>query len=152
MAQKRKKQIGYPSGQPCGLDYKSFRSGWTFKDAYEHVAYGRGEGYRTITPNVVRRELSRLKKLEFERYNEDCGRYAPPEHIRSSDCTRICRERSNPCGKGCVSKRKTCRRPVERGVCSISDFQMPLQFNAPPQYDASEFLDGLKRRGKRRRK
>ena len=63
--------LNYPP-QPCGLDYKSFRGGWDYAAAYENVAWGRGDAPRTVTPGVVKREMGRLKKAEFERYKADC--------------------------------------------------------------------------------
>ena len=67
----RRRGLGYPP-QPCGLSYKDFRGGWTYADAYEMVAYGRGDTPRTVTQNVVRRMLSKLKRDEYDRYNDDC--------------------------------------------------------------------------------
>ena len=64
--------LAYPA-QPCGLPYRDFKSGWLYKDAYEHVAYGRGEGPRTITQRTVLRQMSRLKKDEYQRYKDDCA-------------------------------------------------------------------------------
>lgn len=64
-------ELEYPP-QPCGLDYERFRGGWTYGQAYEHVAWGRGDAPRTITPGVVKREMGRLKRAEYERYQADC--------------------------------------------------------------------------------
>jgi hypothetical protein len=147
------KGLGYPA-QPCGLSYKDFRGGWAFRDAYEHVAWARGEGPRTITQRTVLRELAKLKKLEYERYLEACAATSSSSR-KSSDCDRICRIKSQPCGRGCVSKKKTCRKPVAPRVCSIDEFQMPLDFDPTPRYEASEFADdwlsGLKRKRRPRR-
>lgn len=63
--------LSYPS-QDCGKSYEDFRSGWTFKEAYEHVAYQQRDTPRTITRNVVARELGKLKRSEYERYLADC--------------------------------------------------------------------------------
>jgi len=64
--------LAYPP-QPCGLPYKEFKSGWTYRDAYEHVAWGRGEGPRTVTQRTVLREMAKLKKDEYQRYKDDCA-------------------------------------------------------------------------------
>lgn len=144
VSKKRKGRLGFPR-QPCGLSYKDFRSGWTYADAYEHVAYGRGEGPRTITQRTVLRELNALKRAEFERYQANCDASAP-SHKRSSDCDRVCRVKSKPCGKSCISKARSCRKPVADRVCSIDDFQSSFDFDkkSAPEYDSSEFLDGLR--------
>lgn len=144
MAGKRSK-LGFPP-QPCGLSYKDFRAGWKYRDAYEMVAYGRGEGPRTITPRTVQRELRKLKQAEYERYLESCA-YGTQKK-RSSDCDKICRVKSNPCGRGCVSKKLVCRKPAAERVCSIDDFQVSFDFKAEP-VDSSDFLDGLGRRKRR---
>lgn len=63
--------LSYPP-QPCGLPYEKFRSGWTFANAYEHVAWGRGDGPRTITKKTVLREMGKLKREEWQRYRTEC--------------------------------------------------------------------------------
>jgi len=147
VSKKRKgKGLGFPP-QPCGLSYKDFKSGWTFKQAYEHVAYGRGEGPRTITQRTVLREMNALKRAEYDRYQQSCD--ATPRAKRASDCDRICRTKSKPCGKSCVSKAKTCRKTATDRVCSVDDFQQSFDFNAPP-HDPRDFMDGFRRHRRRR--
>jgi hypothetical protein len=149
--------LGYPP-QPCGLSYKDFRAGWAFRDADEHVAWARGEGPRTITQRTVLRELAKLKRLEYERYQDDCSlgsRRGASSAKKYTDCDKICRAKSQPCGRGCITKKKTCRKPVAERICSIDEFQLPIDWDPAPRYEASEFADdwlsGL-RRAKRKRK
>jgi len=66
-----RKGLGYPA-QACDLAYPKFKSGWTYQDAYEQVAWGRGDAPRTITRRVVLRQLAKLKRDEFTRYQKDC--------------------------------------------------------------------------------
>lgn len=64
----------YPT-QPCGLSYKDFRVGHTYKDAYHMLMTApREEGtYRTITQRAVLRQLARMKRQTYEQYLSDCA-------------------------------------------------------------------------------
>lgn len=71
----------YPP-QPCGKSYEDFRVGFTYKDAYDQVAFGRPqeEGtYRTIGQSTVLRQLGRMKRDAYDRYREDCEAQAEYE-------------------------------------------------------------------------
>jgi len=62
----------YPD-QPCGLDYKDFRVGHTYKDAYHMLMRPQDEGvYRTITQRAVLRQLGKMKRQTYEQYLADC--------------------------------------------------------------------------------
>jgi len=76
--------LAYPP-QPCGLPYKEFRSGWSFRDAYEHVAWARGDEPRTVTQRTVVRELAKLKRAEFQRYQDDCAAGDEGEYADEGD-------------------------------------------------------------------
>jgi len=64
----------YPT-QPCGLSYKDFRVGHTYKDAYHMLMTApREEGtYRTITQRAVLRQLAKMKRQTYEQYLSDCA-------------------------------------------------------------------------------
>ena len=63
----------YPE-QPCGLSYKDFRVGHTYKDAYHWLMTAQSEdSYRTITQRAVLRQLAKMKRATFEEYLSDCA-------------------------------------------------------------------------------
>jgi len=63
----------YPE-QPCGLSYKDFRVGHTYKDAYHWLMTAQSEdSYRTITQRAVLRQLAKMKRATFEAYLSDCA-------------------------------------------------------------------------------
>lgn len=62
----------YPT-QPCGLSYKDFRVGHTYKDAYHMLMRPQEEGvYHTISQSAVLRQLSKMKRQTYEQYLSDC--------------------------------------------------------------------------------
>lgn len=150
---KRSKALGYPP-QPCGLPYGKFRGGWTFQEAYEQIAWGTG---RRVSTKQVRGAMRDLKQLEFERYTEECST-APTPAKRASDCCRLCKS-GKPCGKSCISPRRTCRRQ-DTCACSLDEVQTAFDFKPEPGaedrfgYDISEFQDfeGVGRKRRKRRK
>lgn len=71
----------YPP-QPCGKSYEDFKVGFTYKDAYDQVAFGRPqeEGtYRTIGRSTVLRQLASMKRDAYDRYRADCEAQAEYE-------------------------------------------------------------------------
>lgn len=136
---------GFYTPQPCGRTYDQFRSGYTYKDAYDMLAYGaKEEGvYRTIGRSTVMRALSKLKKEAFDLYTQDCDwqqaqreeaepAAAPAEpRRRIEECVRVCRTRSKPCGRSCVTKKLVCRKGPSPDVCSVDEFQLPLPHVEP---------------------
>lgn len=66
--------LKYPP-QPCGLPYDKFRSGWSFREAYEALAYRKDAQGRTFAPSQgrIKGALSKLKRQEFERYQAECA-------------------------------------------------------------------------------
>ncbi len=132
----RRKGLGYPS-QPCGLDYARFRSGWTFKDAYDMVAFRGEDSPKGVSQRMVLRQLRKLKQDEYERYLEDCAvtsQGAKPSK-RVGDCSKICTGKGKPCGRTCIRRQARCRRPSTT-ACALSEVQLAIDFSAAPTVDA----------------
>lgn len=127
--------------QPCGLPYEKFRSGLKFADAYEWLAYRtneRGESFRPSQKRIVS-AMAQLKREMYEQYQKGCaieqGGGKPSKTW--ADCRRVCKTKSRPCGKTCVSKKRNCRKPPLPDVCSIEEFQvnLPLEQAAAEQWE-----------------
>jgi hypothetical protein len=58
--------------QVCDLTYRDFRSGWTYKDAYEHLAWGR-ESQWSPGRRAVLRHMAKLKRDEWEQHQTACA-------------------------------------------------------------------------------
>lgn len=120
--------------QPCGLPYDKFRSGLTFKDAYEWLAYRtneRGESFRPSQKRIVG-AMAKLKREMFSQYTKGCEveRGGGKPSKTWADCRRVCKVKSKPCGKSCITKTRNCKKlPPAAGVCSINDFQENLSFD-----------------------
>lgn len=140
MSRPRERKVGrrgmgwlWPA-QPCGLPYDKFRSGLTFKDAYEWLAYRQNEQGQSFRPSQRRivGAMAKLKREMFSQYEKGCEveRGGGKPSKTWADCKRVCKTKSKPCGKSCVSKKRNCKKlPPAAGVCSINDFQENLSFD-----------------------
>ena len=139
---KKSQGLAYPP-QGCNLNYDKFRSGWTFKEAYEHLAYRRDDNGRSFSPSKKRiiGEMAKLKREEYERYLEDC------QSATKTECRRMCRL-SKACGRTCVSKRLNCHKPADPAVCQV---EAPREWTDAELDFGGEMLAGLSAR-KRRKK
>jgi hypothetical protein len=74
-------RLGYPPQSSCNLAYEDFRGGWTFKEAYDHLAFRKNADDRSFKPSTkaIRSEMARLKRVEYERYLADCAEQATYE-------------------------------------------------------------------------
>jgi len=116
--------------QDCGKSYKDFRSGIRFSDAYEWLAWRaneRGETFRPSQKRIVS-AMAAMKRSMYDEYIKGCEieRGGGPSPKDWSSCRRVCRIKSRPCGKACVSKKKSCRKTPAADMCAITDFQQAL--------------------------
>lgn len=117
--------------QPCGKPYAKFRSGTTFAEAYEWLAYRANERGETFRPSKKRiiNAMAQIKRSMFEIYTKSCAveQGGGPKARTWADCRKVCKVRSNACGKSCVSKKKKCKKlPPADGICNVTDYQTNL--------------------------
>lgn len=145
----------------CGIDYKAFRSGWSFADAWEMLGgktdpYDRPAGHG---PSVkrVRRLLGKLKRDEWERHQQACaaGESEDIDWDKLSEDIMFGEEWAGLKGgrkmaRSC--KYGTYRRGPKKGLCKAARGGKRSWSNRAPQtigerrkMPASCFLDGKRR-------
>lgn len=120
-------ELSYDRGQPCGLPYERFRTRLTFKDGSTWLSYQRDEHgeARKGRPGQrrVARALAKAKRELFEEYQQACESVRIASPLRS-DCAieaPVCSPRTKPCGRACIPKRNTCRKPEPFPACSSEE-------------------------------
>ena len=129
--------------QDCGKPYDKFRAGFTFKDAYDWLAYRKNEQGQSFRPSQRRivGAMAHLKREAFEQYQQGCAQQdagGPPAKTWAS-CDRVCKVKSQPCGRACISKKRKCKKlPPDVRSCSIEEFQTSLPFESIAAREADD--------------
>jgi len=129
--------------QDCGKPYDKFRAGFTFKDAYDWLAYRKNEQGQSFRPSQRRivGAMAHLKREAFEQYQQGCAQQdagGPPAKTWAS-CDRVCKVKSQPCGRACISKKRKCKKlPPDARSCSIEEFQTSLPFESIAAREADD--------------